>query len=392
MKKILPASIKHLMTPGLLALAAFGMLAAPAARADEPFVNPQWADSAWYIGAGVGRSKASIDELAIAAALRAGGPIDARVNVDEGSKAWKIIVGKQLNHNFAIEGGYQDMGKFDFNGTATPGAGIYNGHASFRAFNLDLIAQMTMTERFSIYARLGGQYVRSKASFTGNRLMALTAPNQSESEIKPHLGLGLEYKLTEALALRAEAERARTMSTINSSGKLNLVSLALVYKLGRPADRPAYVAPPAPAPAPVVETPPPPPPAPAPAPKPAPQPRSEKATFSAQTLFDFDKSELKPAGKEALDKLMAQQQGIDLEVMIVVGHTDAIGTDAYNQALSLRRAASVKAYLTGKGAPDQKVFTEGKGESQPVADNKTAEGRTENRRVTVEVVGTRMVK
>ncbi len=390
MKKILPATIKQLLTPGLLAVAAFGMLA-PAAHAAEPFVNPQWADTAWYIGAGVGRSKASIDELAIASALRAGGPIDARVNVDERSPAYKFIIGKQLNHNFAIEGGYQDMGKFDFNGTATPGAGVYNGNASFRAFNLGLIAQMTMTERFSIYARLGGQYVRSKANFSGNRLMALSAPSQSESSVRPHLGLGLEYKLTEALAVRAEAERARTMDTINAGGKLNMVSLALVYKLGRPADRAPVVAAPPPAPAPVVAAPPPPAPAPAPAPKPAPQPRSEKATFSAQTLFDFDKSELKPAGKEALDKLMAQQQGIDLEVMIVVGHTDAIGTDAYNQALSLRRAASVKAYLTGKGAPDQKVFTEGKGESQPVADNKTAEGRTENRRVTVEVVGTRMV-
>ncbi len=390
MKKILPATIKHLITPGLLGLAALGM-AAPAA-ADAPFVNPEWADSAWYIGAGAGRSKASIDELAIAAALRAGGPIDARVNVDEGSKAYKLFVGKQLNHNFAIEGGYQDMGKFNFNGTATPGAGIYNGNASFRAFNLDLLAQMTMTERFSLYARLGGQYVRSKANFTGNRLMALSAPNQTESELKPHFGVGMEYKFNESVAMRLEAEQARTMSTINSSGKLNMVSLAMVVKLGRPADRPAVVPAPMPAPEPVVAAPPPPPPAPAPMPKPAPQPRSEKATFSAHTLFDFDKSELKPAGKEALDKLMEQQQGIDLEVMIVVGHTDAIGSDAYNQALSLRRAASVKAYLTGKGAPDQKVFTEGKGESQPVADNKSAAGRAENRRVTVEVVGTRTVK
>jgi OOP family OmpA-OmpF porin len=383
--------MKFKTTPGLLAIAALAMLTSPAASAAEPFINPDWANSAWYIGAGAGQGRANVDELRIAAALRGGGPFDARVNTDERSKAYKIFVGKQLNHNFAIEAGYQDLGKYGFNGTVTPGGGIFNGNASFRSLNLDLLAQLTMTERFALYARLGGMYTRSKAAFTGNRLNAVTGPNPSESSFQPHLGLGLEFKLTEALALRAEAERARVTDPVHNRGHIDNFTLALVYKLGRPVARAAVVqVEPPPAPvvvAPVVTPPPPPPP-----PPPKPMPRSEKATFSAHTLFDFDKSELKPEGKQALDQLMSQQAGIDLEVMVVVGHTDAIGTDEYNQALSLRRAASVKAYLTAKGAPDQKVFTEGKGESQPVADNKNAAGRTENRRVTVEVVGTRTVK
>jgi OOP family OmpA-OmpF porin len=378
-------------TPGLMALAAIAVLSCPAASAAEPFINPDWADTAWYIGAGAGRGRANVDELRIAAALRNGGPVDARVNTDERSNAYKIFVGKQLNHNFAIEGGYQDLGKYGFNSTATPGGGVFNGTASFRALNLDLLAQLPMSERFALYARLGAQYTRAKASFSGNRLNAVTGPNRSESSFNPHLGLGLEYKLTEALAVRGEVERARVTDPINNRGHLDMLSLSLVYKLGRPAARAAIVQAAAPAPMPVqaapVAAPPPPPP-----PAPKPMPRSEKATFSAQTLFDFDKSDLKPAGKEALDTLMAQQAGIDLEVMVVVGHTDAVGTDDYNQALSQRRAASVKDYLTAKGAPGPKVFTEGKGESQPVADNKSAAGRTENRRVTVEVVGTRTVK
>ena len=106
-------------------------------------------------------------------------------------------------------------------------------------------------------------------------------------------------------------------------------------------------------------------------------------------LFDFDKAVIKPDGKSKLDDLANKMRGINLEVVIAIGHADSIGTDAYNQKLSVRRAEAVKAYLVSKGIEANRVYTEGKGEKQPVADNKTAEGRAKNRRVEIEVIGTR---
>ena len=101
---------------------------------------------------------------------------------------------------------------------------------------------------------------------------------------------------------------------------------------------------------------------------------------------------LKPEGKAKLDDLTSKIKGVTLEVIIAVGHTDSVGSDAYNQKLSLRRAEAVKAYMVSKGIEANRVYTEGKGEKQPVADNKTAEGRAKNRRVEIEVVGTRPIK
>jgi len=154
----------------------------------------------------------------------------------------------------------------------------------------------------------------------------------------------------------------------------------------------------APKPAPAPEPKPAPAPAPAPAPKPVqeikpeapkPKPVAEKVTFAADVLFDFDKSVVKPEGKSKLDDLANKVRGVNLEVVIAIGHADSIGSDAYNQKLSVRRAESVKAYLVSKGIEPNRVYTEGKGEKQPVADNKTREGRAKNRRVEIEVIGTR---
>jgi OmpA-OmpF porin, OOP family len=147
-----------------------------------------------------------------------------------------------------------------------------------------------------------------------------------------------------------------------------------------PPPPPPPVAPPVAAPAPVV-------PVPAPAPKPAPV--SEKVTFAADAFFDFDKSALKPDAQAKLTDLVEKTKGVNLEVIIATGHTDATGASGYNQRLSVRRADAVKNFLIGQGIEQNRVYTEGKGSTSPVADNATRAGRAKNRRVEVEVVGTR---
>lgn len=130
-----------------------------------------------------------------------------------------------------------------------------------------------------------------------------------------------------------------------------------------------------------------PPPAAAPAPKPAPASVRQAIVIQADALFDFDKSVVRPDGKKNIDDAMAKLAGVDVEMVIATGHTDSVGTDAYNQKLSERRAAAVKEYLVSRGIPASKITTLGKGESQPVATNKTKEGRQKNRRVDIEFKG-----
>ena len=116
--------------------------------------------------------------------------------------------------------------------------------------------------------------------------------------------------------------------------------------------------------------------------------QGQKVTYASDAFYDTGKAVLKPAGKEKLDDLIGKIKGMNLEVVVATGHTDSVGSDASNQKLSVRRAESVKAYLVSKGIEKNRIYTEGKGEKQPVADNKTAEGRAKNRRVEIEVVGT----
>lgn len=374
----------------LIALACAAMAPAHAAPADaagtDPaFVHPDWANSAWYMGAGIAHSRANIDDARLIRSLTANGSSVNTFRVDERDLGFKLFAGKQLNRYFAVEAGYFDLGKFDF-AAATSNNGVLRGEAGFRGVNIDLLGQLPLTQRLSLLGRAGVQYAKASTHFSGNRLNAVTDPNPSgRGQANAKVGLGVEYKLTEAWALRGEVERYRVNDAVGNRGDVDLASVNLVYKFGRPTAK-AFVAPvyteSAPQEAVRVVT---------AEPAAVPAPVSEKVSFAAEALFDFNKAIVKSEGKAALDDLMLKLQGMNTEVMIAIGHTDSIGSDAYNNKLSLRRADAVKAYLVSKGLDQGRLYTEGKGEGQPIADNATDEGRSKNRRVTIEVVGTRSV-
>ncbi|MDN4545459.1 MULTISPECIES: OmpA family protein [unclassified Pseudomonas] len=121
-----------------------------------------------------------------------------------------------------------------------------------------------------------------------------------------------------------------------------------------------------------------------PAPTPA---QSEVITLSdaGEVLFAFNQADLTPTAKSQLDAIMGKLEDASVVSVKVVGHTDSVGADAYNQALSERRATSVAEYLLSQGVAPNKVTSEGKGESEPIADNETEEGRAKNRRVELHV-------
>jgi OOP family OmpA-OmpF porin len=139
---------------------------------------------------------------------------------------------------------------------------------------------------------------------------------------------------------------------------------------------------------------------PPPPPPPAPPPAPRKVTFSADSLFAFDKAVVKPEGKRELDKLAADLRGVDFDVITVTGHTDRIGSHAYNMKLSTRRAEAVKNYLVASaGIPAGRIAARGTDGSDPVTKPGDCKGKKvtkaliaclqPDRRVEVEVSGTK---
>ncbi len=378
---------------GTLVLVAIAAVASPYAVA---------ADSGGYIGINVGQSRAKIDDPRITSNLLGGGFTSVSIVDDDRDTGYKLYGGYQFNKNFALEGGYFDLGKFGFTATTVP-AGTLSGNIRLRGLNLDAVGILPINQKFSAFGRAGVNYAEARDSFAGTGAVIVTNPSPSKREANYKFGLGLQYNFTESLGMRAEAERYRINDAVGNRGDIDLFSLGLVYSFGAktPAPAPRAAAPepvvaaaPAPAPKPAAVTPPPPPPAPKPAP-----PAKRKVTLSADTMFDFDKADLRPAGKQHLDKLAADLRGVNFDVITVTGHTDRIGSHAYNMKLSTQRAEAVKAYLVSAGLPAGKIAAKGTDGSDPVTKPGECKGKKAtkaliaclqpDRRVEVEVSGTK---
>lgn len=372
---------------GKLSLLALAISASSFAMAD---------DAGWYVGANVGASRATIDDARITSGLLGDGFTSTGITDDDRSTGYKLYGGYRLNRNFSVEGGYFDLGNFGFNATTVP-AGTLSGNIKLRGLNLDLVGTLPITQKFSAFGRIGVNYADAADSFTGTGRVNVLNPNPSQRENNLKVGLGLEYAFNDALAMRGEIERYRISDAVGNKGDIDLVSVGLVYRFGAKtptpvaraaAPEPVYVAPPEPVA--VLAPPPPAPPPPPPA----------KVTFSADSLFAFDKATLKPTGQQELDQFAAKLSGANFDVITVTGHTDRIGSHAYNQKLSERRAETVKSYLVSRAgiAPD-KIAAKGVDGSDPVTKSGECQGKKAtkaliaclqpDRRVEVEVSGTR---
>lgn len=373
---------------GTLSLAALAVITSQFAMAD---------DTGWYAGANVGQSRAKIDDERISRNLLGSGFTSISINDDDRDTGYKIFGGYQFNKNFALEGGYFDLGKFGFTATTVP-AGELNGNIKLKGLNLDAVGILPITEKFSAFGRVGVNYAEAKDSFTGTGAVRVTNPNPSKRDTNYKFGLGVQYALTESLAVRAEVERYRINDAVGNKGDIDLISAGLVYRFGGKTPAPA---PRAIAPEPVAETP-----VPQMAvvtPPPSPPQASRKVTFSADSLFDFDKATLKPAGKQDLDKFSADLKGANFDVITVTGHSDRIGSHAYNMKLSTRRAEAVKTYLVeSAGIPADKIMTKGVDGAEPVTKPGECQGKKAtkalitclqpDRRVEVEVTATQTSK
>lgn len=389
---------KHPMTPHthwltLLVATLASALAAPAFAQDA---------SHYYLGLGAGPSRARIDEDRINASLAGAGLTTSAFTRDQSGTAYKLFGGYQMNRHFALEAGYFDLGKFGFSTDTVP-AGTLAGQIKLQGLNLDLVATLPLSERFAFTGRIGAAATRASDHFTGTGAVAVLNPNPSKRRVDAKIGFGLQYELSPALWLRADAERYRVDDAVGNRGGVNVVSLSLVIPFGRaptpaprvamapvelaPAPLPRLLPPPEPvvvaAPAPVVVTPPP----------------RRRVSFAAESLFGFDRATVRPEGKVALDVFVGELRDTRYEVITVEGHTDRLGTTPYNQHLSQQRAEAVKDYLVSGGLDPTKISIDAKGETLPVTKPEDCPGQTRNaklvaclqpdRRVEIEVVGTR---
>ena len=338
----------------LLSLATLAALAGPGAMA-------QGQDSGWYGGANVGRSAATIDDERINRGLLGSGFTSSTIVDDDRSTGFKIFGGYQLNRNFAVEGGYFDLGKFGYTATTVP-AGTLDGRIKLRGLNLDLVGTVPLSEKFSVFGRAGLNYAQARDSFRGTGAVQVANPNPRKNDTNYKLGLGLQYALTESLAVRAEAERYRVNDAIGNRGHIDLVSVGLIYRFGGKTQAPV---PRMVAAEPVREivavAPPPPPPLP-----PPPAPRFEKYTLSATELFAFDSDELRMPQARLDEIASALGRHSEVNDIVITGYTDRIGASNYNQKLSERRAVAVKTYLASKGVAAARLKAQGKGEADPV--------------------------
>lgn len=408
---------RHLSHPraSLLTLALVAVFASSGVQAQSSFNN-----SGMYVGISAGESKSKFDNGATAQSLVGAGVTAGALTEDERGNAYKAFIGVPLSPNWAIEAGYFDLGRFGLDAVTVP-AGTVTGTTRIQGLNLDLVGTLPITERLSLLGRVGAAYAETKGSVSGTGASGVSALSSNKRDTHYKYGFGTEYAFTPALTMRLEGERYHVNDAMGQRANVDLISVGLVYRFGAPAQpvRTAYVPPAAqpvyrpepvvaqapvavpPPPAPVIAPAPAPVPAPAAIPVPAPAPVPKpwvKVKLQADSLFGFDQDSLQADGKQALDKLLQELKGVNVDAVQVTGHTDRLGSAAYNAKLSTRRAEAVRNYLVQVGGmPANLVTATGVGSAQPETSANECKGMKASqalitclrvdRRVEVQVLG-----
>lgn len=369
--------------------------------------HAQTSDSYWTFGAGAGQTRGVFDEAALTNRNSTTTPPNSTTSqsiaTDRNDTGGKLFLGRQFNPYVGMELGYFSLGKFGWQTTTTP-AGTLNGEIRAQGLNLDLLGTLPLTTNLSALARLGATYARTRSEYSSTGAVNVVNPNPSERKVEPKWGLGLQYAFNNSFQMRAEAEEYRIADALGGRGKVKMYSVSLVFPFGRdarPAPRVSYVAPaPVPRAEPMVMAAPPPvvvAQAPLPAPVVVPL---RRVNYAAESLFAFATSEVRPEGKVALDNFAVELAGTQYDNIVVEGHTDRLGSTAFNQNLAMQRAEAVKDYLVQvRGLDSSKVRAVAMGEDKPVTKPEDCTGTAQttrliaclqpDRRVEIEVSGTR---
>ena len=232
----------------LLALAGFAAICSTPAMAQEA--------PGFYVGGSLGATRAHFNNDAYNNLARNKGFAINSSSVDNTSTGGKLFGGYQLNPNFAVEGGYFDLGRFNYSGVTS--GGTYNGNTRSHGLNLDLVGTLPLSDRLSVLGRVGAAYARTRDSSSSTGFAPPVTANRSRNDTHVKYGVGLQYAITDALSLRGELERYHRINDPIRRSNVDMASIGLVYRFGAKAQTPVaqtYVAP-----APVYVAPPPPPP------------------------------------------------------------------------------------------------------------------------------------
>ncbi|MCC5887054.1 MAG: OmpA family protein [Gammaproteobacteria bacterium] len=335
----------------------------------------------WYIGGSAGQARAKIDENDIVADLLRSGFTTSDFKSAERESGYKLFAGYRFNRHLALEGGYFDLGTFNYRALTDPN-GILRGGLEFQGWNLDLLGIFPITERAAVFSKIGVHRSKAKVDFEGDGAVNVLNARFRETQTDYKLGVGVQYSVTDALGLRLELERYRMDDAVGNKGDIDMLSAGLVYHFQRPTPAPA---PRAEAPVQAAAPPPPRPAPPAPAPAPPPPATAEYCSL-LEIQFEINQSDIQPAEREKLAVLASFLARYPDTRAVIEGHTDNVGSAAHNMQLSKARAENVVNYLAREHRIDRsRLRAEGRGSARPIADNSTEAGKRANRRISAVV-------